>query len=330
MNYQADDFKLDLRACVSPAHQIWVTSGYSTCSPLTETAAGVLGCFSPPFAAGDTKLSFEFFADGHKIHDTGDKGKNDCGLLFSGGFWYPDRIVRTGTYHYNVSDRLLSIGVTSELVPLSKKAGFLVKLTLLNRADTPVSLDITPLLTPGTPHVYPLSNWEFMPPRAPEDLAPAAPLSGNENIWENSQARLTLLTSHKAPFILAANATYTCCWAVVLTKAGQDAPDCENLSDWYQETIDAWSARLAEVSKKLPVLTSNIDGLTEYYKRSLISLLVCLWENDQYVMKPFPATSGIDGGSLCCYPWDAAGYSAHTLVMLLGDQALSFIREMLK
>ena len=38
----------------------------------------------------------------------------------------------------------------------------------------------------------------------------------------------------------------------------------------------------------------------------------------------------MDGGSICCYPWDVAGYSARTLVMLLGGKTLDFLKQMLR
>lgn len=48
-----------------------------------------------------------------------------------------------------------------------------------------------------------------------------------------------------------------------------------------------------------------------------------------FVINPFPATSGMDGGSVCCYPWDVAGYSAQTLVMLLGEKTFDLLKLML-
>ncbi len=110
---------------------------------------------------------------------------------------------------------------------------------------------------------------------------------------------------------------------------GEAAEEGE-LAQWQKETEDAWQRRLRLADAGIPQVKSEVPGLAAYYNRSLISGLVCLWENADYVTQPFPATSGMDGGSICCYPWDVAGYSARTLVMLLGEKTLDFLKQMLR
>lgn len=326
MGYKMDEFKLDLRKSVAPPNHIWVNSGYSTCAPLPNTVMGVEGCFSPPFAAKNTILTFEIEANHHIIPDTGNRGKEDCGLLFSGAEWRPDKIVRKGTYHFNVDEKLLSLYVVSELVPLVGKAGFLVKVIIKNRGKGKADISVKPVVKAGYPSVFPLSNWEFMPPAASEHSAEEI----TENIWENNEVRVTLLTDGHSTGRLGEEEIHECSFAVVFTKAWVAVEEPHNLDEWRRETLEVWEKRIEWANGKIPELRSNIPGLEDYYRRSLISGLVCLWENGAYVVSPFPATSGVDGGSICCYPWDVAGYSAQTLVMLLGEKALDFIKLMLK
>ncbi len=325
MGYKIDDFKLDLRKSTAPPNHIWVNSGYSTCSFIPNTVMGVEGCFSPPFAAKDTGLLFEIEANNHVVPDTGSRGKNDCGLLFSGAEWQPDKITRRGTYHYVIDEKLLSLSVVSELVPLSGKAGFLIRIVIRNRTKGDVNIRITPLLKAGHPSLFPLCSWEFMPPaisgHAAEEIM--------ENVWQNDEVRITLVNDHHSTGILLENEIFECRFAVVFTKSEMAAEEPCNLDAWQRETREVWRKRI-ERDDTIPELRSNIPGLEGYYLRSLISGLVCLWENDDYVVSPFPATSGMDGGSICCYPWDVAGYSAETLVMLLGEKTLDFIKLMLE
>lgn len=322
MGYRIDDFKLDLRKSVTPSNQIWVNSGYSTCSPTPDTVMGVKGCFSPPFAASDTSLAIAIEADNHLIQDTGNKGKEDCGLLFSGAEWRPDCIIRKGTYHFVVDKKLLSLYVVSELIPLTGKAGFMVKATIKNRGTNDISISVKPVINVGHPMYQPLERWDFMPPAVNCEEAKEV----WQNIWENNKIRATLLEDQKKMDFIPPGETYTCSFAVVFTNAGVAIDNTYSLDEWHKETIDTWENRIQWANKKIPKLKSNIPGLEEYYKRSLISGLVCLWENDSYIINPFPATSGMDGGSLCCYPWDVAGYSAPSLVMLMEEKMLDYIK----
>lgn len=325
MSYQSEDFSIDLRKCTAPWNYIWVNSGFSTCAPARGNVTGVTGCFSPPYAAGDTKLSFSIEANGHFVEDTGNKGKEDCGVLFAGGIWQPDKIVRKGTYHYMTQSGLISLAVESELVPLFQKAGFLVRIRIKNRAEKEVALKVNAQLDPGHPRMVDFSTWDFMPPGAGADEMTKAP----GGIWENKEIRESLVKEGCEEKRIGKNQTYECRAAVVYSKAGEGVR-VEKLSHWQEETKKAWEARMRLVDNGVPVLKSNIPGLVEYYQRSLVSGLVSLWENDAFITNPFPATSGMDGGSICCYPWDVAGYSARTLVMLLGDKTLDFLNKMLE
>ena len=321
MGYKIGVFKLDLRKSTAPANHIWVNSGYSTCAPLPNTVMGAEGCFSPPFAAKDTMLSFEIEANHHVIPDTGNMGKNDCGLLFAGAEWRPDKIIRRGTYHYVADEKLLSLNVVSELVPLTGKAGFLVKVSIRNRGKDNVDIKVKPLIKAGHPSIFPIGKWEFMPPSISEHSAEKI----TKNVWENNEARVALFADNYTAGVLQKDKTLECSFAVVFTQQGTAVKEPCTLAEWQKDTQTVWEKRIEWANEKIPELRSNIPGLEEYYRRSLISGLVCLWENEAYVVRPFPATSGIDGGSICCYPWDVAGYSAQTLVMLLGEKALDFI-----
>jgi hypothetical protein len=325
MTYSPADFKLDLRRCVLPGGALWVSSGYTTCSPLADATLGVAGCFAPPLAAPDTVLRVELDANGEVVHDEASHDNHYCGLLFTGGEWLPDRVVRRGGYHQRREGRMVSFAVSSELVPLTGVAGFLLKLTVRNRAQDELRLKVKPCLTAGHPRVTPLKDWDYTPPQPAGDEAREA----GERVWENGAVRVSLLAEGGESCVLRGGETHECRFAVALTRAGEAVVD-GGLAALQKRTERRWGDLLALAGERLPVVDSDIPGLAAYYRRSLISGLVCLWENDEFVTKPFPATSGMDGGSLCCYPWDVAGYSAETLVMLLGEKTLDFIKVMLK
>ena len=319
--YTLDSFRLDLRRSVAPDNHVWVGSGFGTVAPRPGTVCGARGFFSPPFAAPDTALTFAFTADGHAVPDAGSRGKEDVGLLFSGAEWRPDRIVRRGTYHWQVDGRLLSFGVESELASFVSRHGFAIRVRAINRGTAPLSLRLDATFEPGHPRRVAIGPaWNFSPPAAGADAA--QPL-GN-GVWAvPGGPRLALLGNGGSVRTLAPDGMAEWCVGVAFEEK-EASP-----SALLDETIAAWGRRVAAASEALPELRTDIPGLEAYWRRSIASGLVCLWENPAFAVSPFPATSGLDGGSLCCYPWDAAGYAARFLTALLGERVRDLLRALL-
>ena len=348
--YTLDSFRLDLRRSVAPDNHIWVSSGFGTVAPAAGTVCGVRGFFSPPFAAADMALAFSFAANGHAVPDSGSRGKEDVGLLFSGAEWRPDRIARRGTYHFSVDGAMLSFSVESELAAFVSRHGFAVRVRATNRAATPLELRLDADVTVGHPRNVPFGpGWNFCPPRAFGPDSEAI----DEGVWETPVGvRCTLLGDAGTLRHLAPGATAEWCIGLEFANSATtgvaevagvaDVADVEPPSvtpvtsatsvtpaTLLDETHTAWSRRIETASASLPTLRSDLPGLEAYWNRSIASGLVCLWENPAFVVSPFPTTSGIDGGSLCCYPWDAAGYSARFLVAMLGERTRDLLKALL-
>ncbi len=323
MSYQLSDFAFDLRRCTSHPDHIWVGSGSCVCSPIPDCTCGVRSVYAPPFSAGDASLRFQFSANGHSIVDDGNKGKNDCGILFAGAQWQPDRIVRQGTYHFRTAQGLISFSVRSETVPLFHMPGVLVKIGVRNRMDVPLHLDITPLVDPGCPHWIPFDEWDYCRP-----ANGCVPCSQGEGYWENDKVRLTLCSSC-GTLELPAKAQGEACFALVCTESGQALAEAFDPLGWEKQTVQAWEKRLCRYNSTMPTLRSDIPGLEDYYKRSVVSGLVALWESDRFAVSPFPATSGLDGGAVCCYQWSIS-YNAEFVIYMLGEKVFDLLRLLLQ
>lgn len=326
MSYSIDEFALDLRKSTAPANHIWVGSGNSTCAPLADTVMGVCGCYSPPIAAPDIKLMISLRLNGHTAEDTGNRGKNDCGLLFSGAQWRPDMITRTGTYHYSTDTGLLSAGVISRLVPMRGIAGFVLEAEVENRTSAPMTVEAVPELSPGAPGTEPLGVWEFMPPHPETKNAEPA----GDDTWANDDLKITLIKEPPEKSCVNPGETAVFRFGVLITEHDKETNIDVCLKSEMNKTLEHWQRLIERVNSSVPELRSSIPELDAYYRRSLVSGLVCLWDNPAFAVNPFPATSGIDGGSLCCYPWDAAGYSAEALIMLTGEKAAELLRALLR
>lgn len=319
MAYELQEFALDLRKSTAPSNYIAVNSGYATVAPQADTVMGVQGCYSPPFAAGDAALQVQIVADGHVIGDTGNRGKGDCGLLFAGAEWRPDRITRTGTYHYFVQEQLISLAVHSELSPLADRPGYLLSVRVRNRTARQLEVSLKPILSPGCPGLVPLDQWDFGFPPGGE---PAGYVE--EEVWENSKVRLSLLADTADGFELEPGEERTVHYGIILSRSGEAVNrNHYSYNNWGKSATTVWQERLEEAGQRIPTLRSDIPGLEDYYRRSLLSGLVCLWYKPEFAMQPFPAVAGMEGAGICVYPWDTGGYAGKSLNLLLGQEKSS-------
>jgi hypothetical protein len=320
--YSLEDFALNLNSILSPSNHIWVMSGWSTVNPISNTVTGVGECIGPPLSGRDFNMKMTIEANGHKVKDIGSTGKGDVGLLYSGGKWMPDRIVRNGTYHFLIDNALISFSVENELVPLFGRTGFLLKISLKNRTDKPMSIRLIPEVNPGKPSFNPLNKWNFGQPPKGGDAT-----SDKENHWSNESVNIDLF-AESLNMEIPANETRQAFLAVVFSEKSKQNFAPESLKKWEEEARDAWKERLDWALKNIPVIETDIPGLDDYYKRSVVSGLVCIWENPSFAVNPFLSTLGIDGGGICSYLWDFGGYTPQMTTLLLGDKVVNNAKAM--
>lgn len=320
--FSLNDFSIELSSIISPPNHIWVSSGYSTVNPTYLTVMGVNECISPPFAARGFNLKVEMTVNGHNIKDIRNYGKGDVGLLYTGGIWKPDKIIRRGTYHHFIDGELISFGVISELIPLFNTPGFVLRVTITNRTDSKLDVQLVPILNPGKPNYIPLNNWSYGRP-----IAGKRAETISQNVWGNDKVKITLIEENSHVHI-SPQKTNTIYFSFVLSEKDNEKIVSKNLQIWQEETNNAWQKRLTTYLKNVPKLTSDIPELEEYYNRSLVSGLVCIWENPNFVMNPFLTTLGIDGGGICTYLWDLGGYVPNIATLMLGEKMINIARNM--
>ncbi|MCC7407080.1 MAG: hypothetical protein IT442_03360 [Phycisphaeraceae bacterium] len=308
-------FELDLRRSLTPAHHLGVASGHAVVQPLMPTVCGVADVFCPPLLTRNAQFRLAFELDGHPVADDGNYGKGDCGLLYAGGTWNIDRLTRRGTYHHHLSGRLFSMEVVSELVALRDVAGFAIKVTARNRCQRRVTMRIMPMLAQASADVVPLDQWGYCIPPADRPVR-----ATGEHQWSSDAVDMTLHGDNFRSWNLEPGDAATWTLAMTMTRHGEPGPRDFSAAQAFDRTIDDWRGRLHQIDQQFPSLRSDIPGLEDYYNRSLASGLVCLWDRADFVTQPFVATSGMDGGAICCYPWDTTGYPPLSLGLLLGKQ----------
>lgn len=313
---QTNELRFDLNASLCPEGHVWAKSGRCSASPLLRTVMGVQSVFSPPVAARDLTMRFTLRAETKTLYDDGRFCGQHEGLLFCGGEWFPDRIHRRGSYHQRVDGELLSLAVVSDLVPLADRAGVLCVITITNRSDHEVSVDIVPQVEPGHPNTVSLdeSNWDW--PRAGESATQTQP-----GLWQNSTTSVRLVSESLSLTAMRAGESRTARVALLLNATCTS----NELAVMERQCADDAQKRLDRFYASLPTIRSSVPHLQEYLQRAMMSGWVSMWENPDFVLSPFPATLGIQGAGTICYLWDTGGFMPMTMTMLMGDQSRRLI-----
>jgi hypothetical protein len=319
--YQLEDFSMALEKITSDPAHTWVNSGTTTVNPENQTVMGVNSFYAPPLAATNFGFSVEIDADGLTVPDQRNYGKEDVGLLYSRGRWYPHKIVREGTYHHFKDGKLTSLGVISELVPLFGMNGFVEKITIRNRSSRTLNLQLNAIVNPGNPISIPLEKWGFAPPFSDQRAA----IKMSENTWSNHAVTLQLNEENRT-FTLQSNESGTAFFTVIMTREGEAQLAIPAGESLIVSSREAWKERLATLTKNIPVVHSDIKGLDDYYKRSVLTGLVCVWENPAYALNPFPSECGIDGGATCLYPWGMS-YVPNMTSLMFDQYAITIARK---
>lgn len=316
------DFAIPLNQLVSSPNQIWVNSGFTTVRPTFHTVCGVNGLFSPPYYAGNVNVIAKFTVNNHAFTDNGEYKSDNS--IYATGTWMPDKIIRKGTYHRVVDGNLISLGFTSILVPLSDEHGYVLKTIITNRTDTTVAVKMQQLINPGSLQYLPLDKWGFSIPSKDEQ-----PKKISDNEWEGVQAKLQCFQSDTNSISIIGHHTASVYTALILTDKIINSNEQIDFEQQFNKSVKSYQQRLDRFLKNVPILKSNIPGLDDYYKRSLVSGLVCIWQNPAFVFNPYLSTSGIDGGGVNFYLWDC-GYIPKILTLMLDNDAGKIISQFSK
>ncbi len=87
------------------------------------------------------------------------------------------------------------------------------------------------------------------------------------------------------------------------------AEDAKNIS--YEALIESSFAYLEKEVKRiyenLPRLSSDNPDLDNLYYRSLVTYILCRWENPDLCTSPYFSTGSVNGACMCSYLWDYCG-----------------------
>ena len=323
--WSEEDFAIPLSKIVNQPNQVFVSSGYTTVKPWLYTLCGVQDFYSPPYAAQNFRLGFRFRINGKQLPDNGMWGGMHDGILYSRGTWYPGHIAREGIYNRHVDGKMVRLSISSDLLPLADRAGFLLKISIKNKGSEPVAVYPEPEMAGGNPGFVSLGEWGFSVPWI-KDTARKI----NDYEWISPSAKLKLFAGeNKNTGNLDPGQRADYSFAVLIGSQEEIPSGRFDFVSSEMKQRAAWRVRINKYLTSVPVIKSNIPGLDNYYNRALVSGLVCIWENPSFFVQPYLSSLGMDGGGFNCYLWDF-GYSANMLTLMLGEKIKPLLRQFMK
>lgn len=334
--WKLSDFSIDLNKLVTPAAQLWVGSGYTTVNPVLGSVLGTADLMSPPISGRNFSFKAMFVANGDTIRDQFVWGSRPNNILYTGGSWQPDRIIRRGIYHRSHTSGVISFEIISHLVPLADRSGFIIRYQVRNLGDKKLQLSLIPIVDPGKPSTIPLKEWGFVPPPWGSAPAPYGFLPPTETItvtktgsneWSTDKIKLKMYLE-STDLAIEPGIGKTGYIGFVFSDKTAAASTNNDLSTWEDITNKKWADRLKWALANIPVLKTDNTDLEDYYKRSIVSGLVCIWEKPDFKFNPTLTTSGLDGGSMNTFLWDVAGYAPNLVSLMMGDKLMDITRNM--
>lgn len=226
--------------------------------------------------------------------------------------WLPNAMLRKG--------RALDFEVESLTAVVSEKRAFVMKITFTDTSGKDRVLPLQ-LAYRGAPRYE--KSWEFPVPQAQKSSLETYSATDRMLSCETEDAAFRITSSlagmrcfHNAylwenDLTLRANSSVTVYFSVYMGEKTVSLKEAKTFMERPEELIESsfnWLKKeTLRIEKNLPKFTSSNKRLTAMYYRSLVSYMLCRWDNPSLCTSPYFSTGSINGGCMCSYLWDYCG-----------------------
>ena len=81
----------------------------------------------------------------------------------------------------------------------------------------------------------------------------------------------------------------------------------DNYENMLRQSFAYLEKEVSRIEKNLPRFTTDDPELKNLYYRSLVTYILCRWENPDLCAIPYYSTGSVTGGCMCSYLWDYCG-----------------------
>ena len=266
------------------------TPEYSVCA-----AESFQGC---PYT--DTGFKLDLRIDGERVKTKSWK-------------WLPNAMLRFG------ESEELEVESLTAVVPDTRT--FILKVTIKDKIGKKRVIPIS-LAYRGAPKYE--SDWRFSIPKPGElnlldryscndgmisCVTPYGAFAITSSLPDMKDFHLAYLWENKIE--LEANSETTFYFSVSMGQKEKAFAEAESAKGNYEILIEksfSWFGGESErIYNNLPRLFSSSNELNSLYYRSLVTYMLCRWENPDLCISPYFSTGSINGSCMCSYLWDYCG-----------------------
>lgn len=265
-----------------------------------ECSVAAMKCFQGcPYT--NTAFDFDIRIDGEQIRANSWK-------------WLPNAILRLG------ASNNFTVETVTAVVPASRSV--VQKITITNLCDWEQTIPLD-ILYRGKTRLQ--EEWSFLIPKPGVDERENYSMSDDGRVLsstsDGASYRLTVSLEGMRLFrraylwetdvTIGALASFSFYISAHMGSEEQTAREAEYTKDRYESQIersfDYLQTEVDRIYNALPRLSSDSKALDNLYYRSLVTYILCRWENPDLCALPYFSTGSVNGGCMCSYLWDYCG-----------------------
>ncbi len=291
-----EELSINSDDCILEGRHLWVSNEIQTVNPDFEGIGGITKIYSPPLNLSPFQMGVKFFEKKIKTQRYN---------------WKPGEIIQYSEIN--------GIEIKCLIIPTNSTKIILVhELSNQQKEDiaVPINISVEPYLS------YYDSIWIWAPRDAKSKAVLGLTSSENELLFKSDDGEIKISTDN-----IDLETDKNCLagsvnikpglkkqFTIMVSYTGENHLNESNtqVRECIREARERWNERLNQAYGNLGEIKSSNPELDLFYKRGILSLLSCEWNKKEFLLQPYFAESGIDGGALCSYLW---GYAYISKIM---------------
>lgn len=248
--------------------------------------------------------------------------------------WLPNAMKRMGETDDFAVETIVAI------VPDERR--FVMSVTYKNKLESEVAL---PFQVEYTANPRYESNWDFLGPSAQKKLVTQTKAFENGVYLETDTCGMNITVSIPVKLFTLARLLEG---EIILPPSGEntvyitasfdkkekiqkgEALTKSDFEGFFAHSFKWFENEANRIYVNLPRLTSDNKQLDNLYYRSLVTYMLCRWENPDLCAVPYFSTGSINGACMCSYLWDyCGGLMLHPIYDTYGNkkQLLAYLKN---